>query len=86
MQSKGWNSGKPIPPLGGYQAVARILGVTRQAVRDRWLRMQRRQSDFPRPVTVTSSGPLWDLDEIHEYAQRNKLGIYRENKGGFQHE
>lgn len=77
-------TGKIIPPLGGYQAVAEIIGTTRQAVRDRWLRMQqpsktnRPRSDFPRPATVTSTGPLWNLDEIHEYARRKKLGIYRE--------
>lgn len=68
--------------------MAGILGVTRQAVRDRWLRMQRpaktrhKRSDFPRPATVTSSGPLWYLDEVHEYARRKKLGIYRERDRG----
>lgn len=77
-------TGNIIPPLGGYQAVAEIIGTSRQAVRDRWLRMQqpsktnRRRSDFPRPATVTSNGPLWNLDEIHEYARRKKLGIYRD--------
>lgn len=75
---------KSIPPLGGYQAVADVLGCTRQAVRDRWLRMQqpaksnRRRSYFPRPVTITSSGPMWNLDEIDEYAERKKLGKYKE--------
>jgi len=58
-----------IPPLGGYQAVADILGVTRGAIYDRWKRMQspRSRSDFPRPVVITSSGPMWNLDEIREY-------------------
>jgi len=41
------------------------------------------RSDFPRPYTVTPSGPLWNLDEIHEYASKNKLGIYKiENNPG----
>ncbi|OUM86640.1 MAG: hypothetical protein BAA01_11565 [Bacillus thermozeamaize] len=81
-------AGKLIPPLGGYQAVADILGTTRQAVMGRWKRMQKpattkhKRSDFPRPVTVTSSGPMWNLDEIHEYARRKKLGIYREKDQG----
>lgn len=50
----------------------------------RWKRMQKpaktkhQRSDFPRPVTVTPSGPLWNLDEIDEYAERKKLGKYKE--------
>jgi len=61
-----------IPPLGGYQAVANILGVTRGAIYDRWKRMQtpRSRSDFPRPVTITSRGPLWNLNEIRDYKRR----------------
>ena len=68
-------------PVGGYQAVAEILGCTRNAVYDRWRRMQspRSRTDFPRPVAYTLSGqPLWDLNEIREYAKLKKLGEYKE--------
>jgi predicted DNA-binding transcriptional regulator AlpA len=63
-----------IPPLGGYQSVADILGVTRGAIYDRWKRMRspRSRSDFPKPYTVLPSGqPLWNLEEIREYAKKN---------------
>jgi len=62
-------------PLGGYQAVAEILGVTRGAIYDRWKRMQspRSRSNFPRPVTITPKGPMWDLDEVRRYKQQKGL-------------
>lgn len=63
-----------IPPLGGYQAVADILGVTRGAVYDRFKRMQspRSRSDFPKPYTILPSGqPMWDLNEITAYKNKN---------------
>jgi hypothetical protein len=40
------------------------------------------RGDLPWPATITPSGPLWNLDEIHEYARRKKLGIYREKDRG----
>jgi len=78
--------GKLISPLGGYQAVADILGTTRQAVMGRWKRMQKpattkhKRSDFPRPATITPRGPLWNLDEVREYARRKKLGKYKKGE------
>jgi|GEM_PF-4870272 len=36
------------------------------------------RSDFPWPATVSPSGPLWNLNEIEEYARQKKLGRYKE--------
>lgn len=76
------------PPLGGYKDVADIVGTTRQNIYVKWTRMKQptknpshenRRSDFPRPYTITADGkPLWNLDEIDEYARRNKKGKYKE--------
>lgn len=72
-----------IPPLGGYKAVADILGTTRQNIYNKWERMKQpsktnhKRSHFPAPYTVTVDGmPLWNIDEIDKYARKNKLGKY----------
>ena len=66
--------------------MADILGTTRAAIYGRWQRMRRpaktkhQRGDLPWPATITPSGPLWNLDEVREYARRKKLGEYKEEE------
>ena len=50
--------------LLGAQEVAAALGLTR-----RTLHRRRREADFPSPVAELASGPVWERDQIVEYAR-----------------
>jgi len=67
---------KSIPPLVTASEVAQMLGVSRQAIRQRWLRTQgpNATGDFPQPVHIDEKGgrPMWDKHEIEEYINKQK--------------
>ncbi|WP_135849170.1 serine/threonine-protein kinase [Serinibacter arcticus] len=48
--------------LGGVSEVAQRLGVSRQRFGE-----VRSRNDFPQPVAVLSSGPIWDLGEVDRW-------------------
>ena len=56
---------RPPPRLAGVYEVAEHLGISRSALADR-----RKRHDFPQPLTELMCGPIWDLDEIHAYANQ----------------
>jgi len=51
---------RPAQDLISQAEIARMAGVTRQAVNG-WAKTRR---DFPRPVARGSSGPLWERDDV----------------------
>ncbi|MDX6479645.1 MAG: hypothetical protein QOG85_155 [Gaiellaceae bacterium] len=62
--------------LLGTAEVAKILGITKQAIADRrryspWsLYADAGRPEFPKPIAELACGPIWDAREIHSYKRR----------------
>jgi predicted DNA-binding transcriptional regulator AlpA len=52
-----------INNIGGTAEVAEILGCPKQQIH-----ALRKRTDFPAPIRVLASTPLWDLDAIRTFA------------------
>ena len=55
-----------LPRLGGVGEIADLLGISRSGVSN--LADRRATSGFPEPVKILKMGPLYNLDEIEEWA------------------
>lgn len=64
---------RPARDLVSQAEVARMAGVTRQAVHN-WVKTRR---DFPRPVTRGSSGPLWERDDVRRWLRSGRRAAGR---------
>lgn len=53
--------------LAGVAEVADYLAIKPSALADR-----RRGPDFPEPIARLRCGPIWDLDDIADYAARRR--------------
>jgi phage terminase Nu1 subunit (DNA packaging protein) len=64
----------PAPPVGGPlvtgSEIARIAGVTRAAVSN-W---RRRYDDFPAPAGGGANSPLFDLDAVQAWLDKQRKG------------
>lgn len=49
--------------IGGTAEVADLLGCPKQQIH-----ALRRKSNFPKPIKQLSATPLWNLDDIREFA------------------
>jgi len=63
------------PQLAGTAEVAKILGVTKQAIADRrrhspWSLEAEIRPAFPKPIAELACGPIWDAREIRNYKRR----------------
>lgn len=53
-----------ITNIGGTAEVANLLGCPKQQIH-----ALRKRKDFPQPVVTLAATPLWDLDQIREFAK-----------------
>lgn len=52
-----------INNIGGTAEVAELLGCPKQQIY-----ALRKRSGFPRPIKTLAATPLWDLDQIRNFA------------------
>ena len=68
-----------MPPVGallGLQEASEALGLTRWTIR--------RRPDFPEPVARLASGPVWERDQLVEYARaRSEVFVERASVAAF---
>lgn len=52
-----------ISNVGGTAEIAELLGCPKQQIF-----ALRKRKDFPKPIRILASTPLWDLEEIRAFA------------------
>jgi hypothetical protein len=55
----------PRAALAGVAEAAEILGVARQRIPQ----LLEKRADFPRPVTVLKSGPVWEREQVEAFGR-----------------
>ena len=49
--------------IGGTSEVAELLGCPKQQIH-----ALRKRANFPKPIKILAATPLWDLDDIRNFA------------------
>ncbi|CAB4154333.1 hypothetical protein UFOVP629_64 [uncultured Caudovirales phage] len=52
-----------ISNVGGTAEIAELLGCPKQQIF-----ALRKRKDFPKPIRILASTPLWDLEEVRTFA------------------
>lgn len=64
-----------VPELVGLSEAARMLGLSKPAASKR-----SRRPDFPAPVALLDSGPVWRAEDVRRYA-RQRAEVFHERAG-----